>query len=81
MENKENKLEYPRTWEFCVIGKDKKKLHNAIKECLPEHFDHKDSKAHKSFCSQKAKVNVESEEERNKFYKKLQEHPEIKYIL
>jgi putative lipoic acid-binding regulatory protein len=78
---KENKLEYPRTWEFCVIGKDKEKLHEAIKECLPDHFDHKYSKTHKSLNSQKAKVIVSSEEERNELYKKLQNHPEVKYIL
>jgi len=75
------KIEYPCDWEFCVFGKDKDKLHAAIKECLPEHFDHKHSKSHKSFCSQKAKVRVESEEERNELYKKLQNHPEIKFIL
>ncbi len=80
-EIKDAKIEYPCTWEFCVFGKDKEKLHDAIKECLPNHFDHKHSKSHKSFHSQKAKVMVNSEDERNELYKKLQEHPEIKYIL
>ena len=74
MEKKEAKIEYPCTWEFCVFGKDKNKLHNAIKECLPTHFDHKHSKSHKNFHSQKAKVIVNSEDERNELYKKLQNH-------
>ncbi|RUM56562.1 MAG: DUF493 domain-containing protein [Nautilia sp.] len=81
MEKKEAKIEYPCTWEFCVFGKDKQKMKEAIDKCLPNHFDHKDSKSHKSFHSQKVKVIVNNEEERNELYKKLQDHPEIKFIL
>jgi putative lipoic acid-binding regulatory protein len=78
---KNEKLEYPRTWEFCVIGKDKDKLKNAIKECIPNGFDHRDSKSHKSYHSQKIKTQVSSQEERDELFKRLQNHPEITYIL
>jgi len=81
MENKDAKVEYPRTWEFCVFGKDKAKLKDAVEECIPHHISSKESKSHKSFHSHKVQVHVTSEDERNELYKKLQDHPEIKYIL
>jgi putative lipoic acid-binding regulatory protein len=81
MNEKENKLEYPRVWEFCVFGKDKDKMKQAVEECIPNKISHEDSKSHKSYHSQKVKVNVSSEDERNELYKRLQDHPEIKYIL
>ena len=34
MEKKENKIEYPRMWGFRVIGEDKDKMREAIKECI-----------------------------------------------
>ena len=79
MDNK--KLEYPRVWEFCVIGKDREKLKCAIEECIQNGFDHRDSKSHKSYHSQKIKTHVYSQEERDELFKKLQNHPEIVYIL
>jgi len=85
MENNKNieeaKVEYPRTWEFCVFGKDKDKMTEAVEECLPNKFDHRDSKSTKKFHSQKVKVHVSTEEERNELYKRLANHPEILYIL
>ena len=83
MENKtkDAEVEYPREWEFCIFGKDKEKMKNAIDECIPEKLAHKDSKSHKKFHSQKVKVFVNNEEERNSLYGKLQNHPEILYIL
>jgi len=75
------KVEYPRTWEFCVIGKNKNSLKDAIKECVPDGFDHQDSKSHKKYHSQKVKVLVNSQDERDELFKRLQGHPEITYIL
>ena len=80
MEDKE-KIEYPRTWEFCVFGKDKEKMKSAVDECIPTKISHEDSKSHKSYHSQKIKVHVNSEDERNALYEKLKNHPEISYIL
>ena len=81
MENKETKIEYPRTWEFCIFGKDKEKMRNAVDECIPNKLSHEDSKSNKKFHSQKVKVHVSSEEERNELYARLKDHPEITYIL
>jgi len=78
---KEAKIEYPRIWEFCIFGTDKDKMREAVKECIPNNISHEDSKTHKKFHSQKVKVHVNNEDERNELYKKLQDHPEIKYIL
>ena len=78
---KEAKIEYPRTWEFCIFGKDKEKMKTAVDECIPTKISHEDSKSHKSYHSQKIKVHVNSEEERNALYEKLKNHPEISYIL
>ena len=78
---KEAKIEYPRTWEFCIFGKDKEKMKTAVDECIPTKISHEDSKSHKSYHSQKIKVHVNSEDERNALYEKLKNHPEISYIL
>jgi putative lipoic acid-binding regulatory protein len=79
MEN--NKLEYPRNWEFCIFGKNKEKMREAVDECIKNKIEHKDSKSHKSYHTQKVKVYVNSEDERNELYEKLKNHPEISYIL
>ena len=83
MENKteEAKVEYPREWEFCIFGTDKEKMKCAVDECLPNNFDHRDSKSTKKFHSQKVKVFVNTEDERNELYSRLKDHPEIMYIL
>ena len=81
MENKEAKVEYPRTWEFCVFGKNKDKLRDAVDECIPNKLSSKDSKSHKSFHSHKVQVHVTNEDERNELYARLKDHPEITYIL
>ena len=75
------KLEYPRTWEFCIFGTDKEKMKCAVDECIPNKLSHKDSKSTKKYHSQKVKVHVTSENERNELYKRLKDHPEIIYIL
>jgi len=30
----EKKIEYPRMWGFRIIGEDKEKMRNAVKECI-----------------------------------------------
>ncbi len=77
----ENRVEYPREWEYCVMGNDKEKLHNAIEEVLPNHNGIADSKSTKKYCSKKVKYLVTSEEERDELFKRLKGHPEILYIL
>ena len=78
---KDAKIEYPRDWEFCIFGKNKEKMKDAVKECIPNAIEHKDSKSTKKYHSQKVKVFVSNEEERNILYDRLKNHPEITYIL
>jgi len=78
---KDAKIEYPRTWEFCIFGTDKNKMKEAVDECIPTKIEHKDSKSTKKYHSQKVKVHVSSEDERNELYERLKNHPEITYIL
>jgi len=80
MEEKK-KVEYPRVWEYCVMGSDKEKLHNAIEEVMPNHQGIKDSKSTKKYHSKKVKHLVNSQEERDELFKRLKDHPEIVYIL
>jgi putative lipoic acid-binding regulatory protein len=84
MEKKEAKLEYPRKWGFTVIGRDKEKIEQAIKEVLGEkEHNCKFSKTSKNgkFNSYNAECTVESEEERDKLYKAFGDHDDVDYVL
>jgi putative lipoic acid-binding regulatory protein len=82
MEKKENKIEYPRMWGFRIIGEDKEKMRNAVKECINnQECKVEDNKSHGKYHSQKFEVYVTCEEERNEFFKRLQEHKDIKFVL
>ncbi len=82
MEKKEKKITYPRMWGFRVIGEDKEKIRQAIKECIHnQECKVEDSKSNGKFHSQKFEAFVASEEERNEFFKRLQEHEHIKFVL
>jgi len=78
----EKKIEYPRMWGFRIIGEDKEKMKKAVKECI----DNQDCKIEDNnqkgkYCSQKFEAYVTSEEERNEFFKRLQNHKDIKFVL
>ncbi|NPA55425.1 MAG: DUF493 domain-containing protein [Epsilonproteobacteria bacterium] len=74
-------IQYPCEWEFCVFGEDKDKIKEAIDECIPNQISQAHSKSHKNYHSHKVKVMVNSEDERNELYKRLKDHPQVKYIL
>jgi putative lipoic acid-binding regulatory protein len=81
---KEAKLEYPRKWDFTIIGRDKEKIENAIKEVFGEkEHSSKFSKTSKNgkFNSYSASCQVESEAERDEIYKKLSNHNDLDYIM
>ena len=80
----EAELTYPRKWDFTIIGRDKEKIENAIKEVFGDkEHSCKFSKVSKNgkFNSYSASCQVESKEERDKLYKKFQEHNDLNYIL
>ncbi len=81
---KEAKLEYPRKWDFTIIGRDKEKIQEAIKEVFGEkEHSCKFSKVSKNgkFQSYSASCEVDSQEERDALYKKFSEHSDLDYIL
>ena len=84
MQKKEEKLTYPRKWEFMVVGRDKEKIENAIKEVLKdkEHsFEFSKVSKNKKFNSYKARCEVKNQEERDKFYKDFNDHQDIDFVL
>jgi putative lipoic acid-binding regulatory protein len=75
-------IEYPCHWEYTIIGTDREKMKKAVAECLDnQNCEVRDSKQHGKYFSQKFKAYVESEEERNRLFSKLQKHRDIKFVL
>jgi len=77
-------INYPTKWGFKVIGKDKEKVENAIKEVLKDK-EHSCSFSNTSksgkFNSFNAECIVDSQEERDKLYKAFGEHDDINYVI
>jgi putative lipoic acid-binding regulatory protein len=81
---KEAKLEYPREWDFTIIGRDKEKIEKAIKEVLAnKEYKYSFSKSSKNgkFQSYSASCEVASEQERDELYKKFSNHNNLDYIM
>ncbi len=78
------KIEYPIKWGFKVIGKDKSKLEEIIKEILKDkEHSCKFSNVSKSgkFTSFNAECIVDCEEERDAIYKAFNEHSDVNYVM
>jgi len=77
-------IEYPISWGFKIIGRDKDKLLSSIKEVMgeKEHLCHlgNSSKGGK-FHTYNASCEVESEEERNRIFKAFSDHTDIKMVI
>ena len=80
----EAKVEYPRTWDYKVIGRDFQNVENAISKIL----------ANKKFTMQKSNISskgsyisvllstvVENEDIRNNIFVELKQHSDIKMVL
>jgi len=80
----EAKLEYPRVWDFTVIGRDKAKIEEAIKDVLgdKEHScSFSKSSKNGKFQSYSASCEVASQKERDELYEKFSQHQDLDYIL
>lgn len=78
------KIDYPTKWGFKVIGRDKLKLEDIIKDILKDkEHSCKFSNVSKSgkFTSFNAECIVESQEERDAIYKAFNEHNDIDYVI
>jgi len=77
-------IEYPTSWGFKLIGKDKDKLLACIKEGMGGK-DHLCSLGNASktgkFHSYNASCSVQSEEERNKIFKFFENHTDVNMVI
>jgi len=78
------KIEYPCQWLYKVIGFDREKLHQVLKELINSDscdisFSNS-SRTGKYHCLN-LEVTVQSEEERNSIYLALKAHPQVKIVL
>ena len=77
-------INYPAKWGFKVIGKDKTKVQQAVKEIMGEKehtckFSNSTTKG--NYHSYSAECTVESEEERDNLYKAFGKHDDVHYVI
>ena len=81
---KEAKLSYPREWGFKIIGRDKEKLKEAIKEIMGDR-KHLSSSGNSSkngkFHSYNASCEVKDAKERDELFKAFSEHKDIDMVI
>jgi putative lipoic acid-binding regulatory protein len=81
---KKPNIEYPCEWAYTIIGTDEVLMREAIREIFCDR-DHHLSFSKKSesgkYISLNAKVNVLSEDDRNKIYSMLCKCPTVKTVL
>ena len=77
-------IDYPCEWNFTIIGRDKSKVEDAIKDILKDkEHSCKFSKSSKNgkFNSYNAKCEVKSEAERDEIYKTFSKHSDVDYVM
>ena len=84
---KRPEINYPTTWGFKIIGRDKEALEKCIKHIMKETGDKKhvctpgnQSKTGK-FHAYNASCIVDTEEERNKIFKYFEDHDDVDMVL
>lgn len=81
--NGKPQIDYPTQWEYRIIGKDKKKLEEIVKEIFPQGYELKYGQASSGgkFVSIVVSAEVASEQERNELFAKLKNHPQVSMVL
>ncbi len=81
---KKPKIEYPTRWGFKIIGRDKEKLAQAVKDVMGERehtsYSGNASKSGK-FHSHNASCHVQSQEERDRLFKAFQDHNDVDMVI
>ena len=81
---KKPEINYPTTWGYKIIGRDKEKLKACIKEIMKDK-DHttKAGNASKTgkFHSYNATCTVENEEERNRLFRAFENHDDVDMVI
>ncbi len=77
-------IEYPTSWGFKLIGKDKDKLLACIKEAMgsKEHLCSLGNASRTGkFHSYNASCSVETEDERNRIFKYFSDHSDVDMVI
>jgi len=77
-------INYPTNWGFKIIGRDKDRLHQAIKEVMgeKEHLcSYGNASKNGKFHSYNASCQVESQEERDRIFKAFQDHDDVNMVI
>lgn len=76
-------IDYPTMWEYRIIGKNKQELEEIVKDIFPHGYVLKDGQASSGgkFVSIVVSAEVASEEQRNDFFAKLKNHPQVSMVL
>lgn len=85
MQNIEGKPEinYPTEWEYRVIGMDKQKIKEVIAEVILQDYALKEGQQSSGgkFVSVIVSTIVQSEEQRDSFFAKLKQNPNVNMVL
>lgn len=81
--NEKVQIEYPTIWRYKVIGENAKKTREAIQNITdrPCTITFSRMSSHGKYQSFNADIFVHSEEEREKIYKDLKAHKDIRMVL
>ena len=80
--NNKAEIKYPCMWGFRIIGEDKEKMRKAVKECIDnQDVNIEDNNQKGKYYTQKFEAYCTNEEERNEFFKRLNKHKDIKFVL
>ena len=85
-ENREKKaqIEYPTDWGFKLIGRDKERLREVIKEVMgeKEHLCREGNPSRTGkFHSYNASCIVQSKEERDRLFEAFSEHDDVDMVI
>jgi len=78
------KIEYPCNWGFKLIGRDKEKIKDAIKDIINDReYEYRDGNISRSgkFVTVNTNCNVESQEDRDRIFKAFNEHENIDMVI
>jgi len=84
MQEKKAEITYPTKWKYTIIGRDKSKIEDVVKEVMKDKKHtctfSKTSKNGK-FHSYNLECNVDSKEERDRIYKEINDSKDIDYLF
>ncbi len=76
-------IEYPRQWEYRLIGFDCQAIRGAAAEIISREYQISPANSSKGgkYHSMRLLLTVDSEETRDGYFRRLQDHPAIKMVI